>query len=205
MLSAELVCRLVSTPARPCTRPAATISTFASSSVPIVQDARLLGKPQQRGGTGQQAAPPSYRWTNKAGPSARWSRWRLSASLPALGARAKVASEGRRRPRVMLGSTSPASVAATRSARWRRHIEQFRIAPRAGKAGLFVRAAWKREMKSGAPGSRGQPAQHGAGGASTNFGLIALRPSGQVSWLKSIFCSVIFSVCAQRLRLQKSS
>jgi hypothetical protein len=71
MLSAELVCRLVSTPARPCTGPAATISTFASSSVPIVQDARLLGKPQQRGGAGQQAAPPSYRWPNKAGPSAR--------------------------------------------------------------------------------------------------------------------------------------
>jgi hypothetical protein len=68
MLSAELVCRLVSTPARPCTGPAATISTFASSSVPIVQDARLLGKPQQRGGAGQQAAPPSYRWTNKARP-----------------------------------------------------------------------------------------------------------------------------------------
>src|SRR4051812_13200850 len=49
MLSAELVRRLVSTPARPRTGPAATISTFASSSVPIVQDARRLGKPQRRG------------------------------------------------------------------------------------------------------------------------------------------------------------
>ena len=47
--------------------------------------------------------------------------------------------------------------------------------------------------------------QHGGGGASTSLASIALRPSGQVSCLKSIGCSVAFSFCAQRLRLQKSS
>ena len=47
--------------------------------------------------------------------------------------------------------------------------------------------------------------QHGGGGGSTSFASIALRPSGQVSCLKSIGCSVAFSFCAQRLRLQKSS
>jgi hypothetical protein len=36
------------------------VSTFASSPAPIVQDARLLGKAQQAGGMGQQAALPSY-------------------------------------------------------------------------------------------------------------------------------------------------
>src|SRR5215471_7157041 len=47
--------------------------------------------------------------------------------------------------------------------------------------------------------------QHGGGGASTSLGLIALRPSPQVNLLKSIGPSVAFSLCAQRLRLQKSS
>jgi len=47
--------------------------------------------------------------------------------------------------------------------------------------------------------------QQGGGGASTRLGSIALSASGQVNCVKSIFCSVIFSTCAQRLRLQKSS
>jgi hypothetical protein len=47
--------------------------------------------------------------------------------------------------------------------------------------------------------------QHGGGGLSTSLGSIVLSPSGQTKLLKSILPSVALTLCAHRLRLQKSS
>jgi hypothetical protein len=46
--------------------------------------------------------------------------------------------------------------------------------------------------------------QQGGGAGSTSLGSIALSPSGQVNFVKSILPSIAFSLWPQRLRLQKS-
>src|SRR5262249_43754843 len=77
------------------------------------------------------------------------------------------------------------------------------------RSGLTVYRG-SRSLKKDMPGEPGMSRpncwhQHGGGGASPSLGLIAFRPSPQVNLLKSIGLSVAFSLCAHRLKLQKSS
>ena len=134
--SAELACRLV--PARAVHTRGSTATSF---DIRVVVADRAGRAPVRQGATdwrdGATSRATDYYWSNKAGASARATRRRSSAPLPAGRCRSNLARQGRRRVRVMPASTSPASVVG--------------------------------------------PDQHGGGGASVNFGLIALSPSGQVN------------------------